>query len=103
MKTFAQFIIENYRLKLERDKKSNMDVLHVINIKTGGRTEIRGKSGYETDNYDSKDPLHKLIDKIGKSTNISNLMNGDDVSVNPEHPKGKLALRILQKIDGKKK
>ena len=100
MLSFKQFVKEDYNLKLERDKKANMDVLHVKNIKTGGRTEVRGKPGYETDGYDPKDRLHKVIDKVGKSANISELMNGSVVSINPKHPKAKLALRILRKIDG---
>jgi hypothetical protein len=99
MKSFKEFVKESYLLKYERDNKSDMSVLHVKNTKTGGRTEVRGKSGYETHGYDPKDRLHKLLDKIGKSANFSELMNGQPVSINPKHPKAKLAMKLLKKID----
>ena len=74
---------EGYKLQLERDK--DMDVLHIVDTKTNKRTEVRGKPGYETD-YDPNDSLHILLDKVGKSANISDLMNGEVVSINPKHP-----------------
>jgi GNAT superfamily N-acetyltransferase len=77
---------EGYKLKLERD--TDMMVLHITDTATGKRTEVRGKSGYETGGYDSTDRLHILLDKIGKSANISDLMNGDTVGINPKHTKG---------------
>ena len=76
---------EGYKLQLERDKE--MLVLNITDTGTGKRTEVRGKSGYET-NYDPNDKLHMLLDKIGKSANISELMNGEVVSINPKHPQG---------------
>ena len=79
-------INEGYKLQLERD--TDMMVLHITDTATGKRTEVRGKSGYETGGYDSTDSLHILLDKIGKSANISDLMNGDTVGINPKHPKG---------------
>ena len=103
MKSFKTFIKESFLIKLERDKSANMDILHLKNTETNGRTEIRGKAGYETDGYDPKDKLHKLLDKIGKSANFSELMNGNTVSINPKHPKAKLALKLLGKIDKEKK
>ena len=75
---------EAYKLQLERGKE--MDVLHIVDTKTGGRTEVRGKPGYESGNYDSNDRLHKLLDKVGRSANISELINGEVVSINPKHP-----------------
>jgi hypothetical protein len=77
---------EGYKLKLERD--ADMMVLNITDTATGKRTEVRGKPGYETGGYDSTDSLHILLDKIGKSANISDLMNGDTVGINPKHPKG---------------
>ena len=79
-------ISEGYKLKLERD--ADMMVLNITDTATGKRTEVRGKPGYETGGYDSTDRLHILLDKIGKSANISDLMNGDTVGINPKHPKG---------------
>jgi len=79
-------INEGYKLQLERD--TDMMVLHITDTATGKRTEVRGKSGYETGGYDSTDSLHILLDKIGKSANISDLMNGEVVGINPKHTKG---------------
>ena len=77
---------EGYKLQLERD--TDMMVLNITDTKTGKRTEVRGKSGYETNNYDENDKLHQLLDKISKSANISDLMNGEVVGINPKHPDG---------------
>ena len=74
---------EGYKLHLERD--TDMMVLHIKDTATGKRTEVRGKPGYET-NYDPNDSLHILLDKVGKSANISELMNGEVVTINPKHP-----------------
>ena len=74
---------EGYKLQLERD--TDMMVLHIKDTATGKRTEVRGKPGYET-NYDPNDSLHILLDKVGKSANISELMNGEVVTINPKHP-----------------
>ncbi len=79
-------ISEGYKLKLERD--TDMMVLNITDTATGKRTEVRGKPGYETGGYDATDRLHILLDKIGKSANISDLMNGETVGINPKHPKG---------------
>jgi len=79
-------ISEGYKLKLERD--TDMMVLNITDTATGKRTEVRGKPGYETGGYDSTDKLHILLDKIGKSANISDLMNGEVVGINPKHPNG---------------
>ena len=79
-------VAEGYQLHLERD--TNMMVLHITDTKTGKRTEVRGKSGYENNGYDANDKLHQLLDKIGKSANVSELINGEIVTINPKHPKG---------------
>jgi hypothetical protein len=63
-----------------------MLVLNIKNTTTGQRTEVRGKPGYETGNYDPDDDLHQLLDTIGKSVDISQLMNGEPVGINPKHP-----------------
>ena len=82
-------INEGYKLQLERDV--DMYILHITDSETGKRTEVRGKSGYESGNYDANDKLHQLLDKIGKASNISDLINGEVVGINPKHPDGKNA------------
>ena len=77
-------LAESYKLQLERDKE--MLVLHIKDTKTGKRTEVRGKLGYESGNYDPNDKLHILLDRVGKSANISELINGEVVTINPKHP-----------------
>jgi len=79
-------LAEGYKLQLERDKE--LLVLNITDTKTGKRTEVRGKPGYETGGYDPNDSLHILLDKVGKSANISELMNGEVVTINPRHPDG---------------
>ncbi len=79
-------INEGFKLQLERDV--DMMVLHITDTKTGRRTEVRGKAGYETRGYDANDKLHQLLDKIGKSVDISQLINGEPVGINPKLPAG---------------
>ena len=79
-------LTEGYQLKLERDEE--IDVLHIMDTKTKKRIEVRGKKGYETDGYDPQDKLHQVLDKVGRSANVSELMNGNVVSINPKHPQG---------------
>jgi hypothetical protein len=86
---------EGYKLQLERDKE--LLVLNITDTKTGKRTEVRGKPGYETGGYDPKDSLHILLDKVGKSVDISQLMNGEPVGINPKHPKGASAKAATDK------
>jgi hypothetical protein len=85
------FTVEGYKLKLERD--ADMMVLNITDTATGKRTEVRGKPGYETGGYDANDKLHRLLDKLGKSVDISQLMNGEPVGINPKHPQGASAKR----------
>lgn len=75
---------EAYKMQLER--ADDMYILHILDTKTNQRTEVRGSKGYESGGYDSDDRLHKLLDVIGKSANISELMNGEVVTINPKHP-----------------
>jgi hypothetical protein len=99
-------LTEGYKLQLERDKE--LLVLHIKDTATGKRTEVRGKPGYET-NYDPNDKLHQLLDKVGKSANISELINGEVVTINPNHPDADRAKAATDKAynenfaDGKKK
>jgi hypothetical protein len=78
-------LTESVAIKFERG--DDYDVLH-IKEKGKNRVEVRGKKGYESDNYDSTDKLHKLLDKLKKAANISELMNGETVVLNPKHPDG---------------
>ena len=89
---------EGYELRLERDKSANLLVLHVKDTRTGRRSEVRGKLGYETTGYDANDKLHQLLDKIGKASNISDLMNGEVVTINPKHPQGTSATKAASAI-----
>ena len=77
-------LTEGYKIQLERD--GDLYVLHITDNQTGKRTEVRGQSGYESGNYNPDDKLHQLLDKIGKSANISELINGEVVTINPKHP-----------------
>ena len=95
MLNFRGFISEGVKLKLIRNK--NMDVLKMWNKGDNKWVELRGKPGFET-KYDPKEPLHKAITALGKSASISDFMNGDEVSINPNHPDGKRALTIIKKL-----
>ena len=81
-------INEGYKLQLERG--DDMDVLHITDTNTGKRTEVRGKPDYERA-YDPTDKLHQLLDKIGRASSISDLINGEVVGINPRHPDGEKA------------
>src|SRR6056300_134443 len=89
-------LTEGIRLRLERDK--NMDVLHIQDTKEKHRVEVRGKKGYESGGYDSKDKLHQVLDRVGKAANISELMNGEVVHINPGHPQGSRAIRTARDV-----
>ena len=88
-------LTEGIKLRLERD--DNVDVLHIMDTKDKHRIEVRGKKGYETD-YDAQDKLHQVLDRVGKAANISELMNGEVVSINPNHPQGSDAIKTAQKV-----
>jgi len=90
-----EFAVEGYQLKLENDE--DQLILHIKDTSTGERSEVRGKPNYEID-HDANDPLHKLLDQIGKSANISELMNGKTVSINPTHPSGPQSIDTVKDI-----
>jgi hypothetical protein len=95
MKSYTTFISEGIKLKLIRGK--DQDVLKMWDTKEKSWVELRGKSNFEV-KYDPKDPLHKAINALGKSANISDFVNGDEVSINPNHPDGKKALATIKKL-----
>jgi hypothetical protein len=89
-------LAEGIILKFERDK--HLDVLHIMDTKEKHRVEVRGKPGYERGNHDSNDKLHQVLDALGKAANFAELMNGETVSVNPNHPHGTRAIRTAKDI-----
>jgi 5'(3')-deoxyribonucleotidase len=89
-------LAESVAIKFERG--DDYDILH-IKEKGKNRVEVRGKSGYESGNYDPKDKLHKLLDSLGKAANISELMNGETVVINPKHPHGPKAIDNLTDLE----
>ena len=93
MKSFKSYVSEGVKLQLIRNK--NMDVMKMWNKGDKKWVELRGKPGFET-KYDPKDPLHKAITALGKSASISDFMNGDEVSINPNHADGKKALKMIK-------
>ena len=93
MKTFSQYISEGVKLQLVRGK--GQDILKMQDTKEKSWVELRGKPNFES-NYDPKDPLHKAINALGKSANISDFVNGEIVSINPNHPDAKKALEMIK-------
>jgi putative chitinase len=89
-------LTEGIKLRLERDK--NIDILHIMDTNDKQRIEVRGKKGYETGGYDAKDKLHQVLDRVGKAANISELMNGEVVGINPNHPQGTRAIRTARDV-----
>ena len=94
---FTDDINEAYVLRLENDE--DLLVLHIRDTKSGERVEVRGKPNYEID-YDENDELHQLLDVIGKASNISDLMNGKIVNINPKHPDGPKSYAAIEKVMG---
>ena len=89
-------LTEGIILKFERDK--HVDVLHIMDTKEKHRVEVRGKPGYERGNHDAQDKLHQVLDALGKAANFAELMNGETVSVNPNHPHGTRAIRTAKDV-----
>jgi 5'(3')-deoxyribonucleotidase len=89
-------LAEGIILRLERDK--HIDVLHIMDTNKKHRVEVRGKKGYESGNYDAQDKLHQVLDRVGKAANISELINGETVSINPNHPQGTRAIRTAKDV-----
>lgn len=95
MINFKTYISEGVKLKLIRGR--NQDVLKMWNKGDTKWVELRGKPGFET-RYDPRDPLHKAITALGKSANISDFMNGNEVSINPKHPDARKALDTIKRL-----
>ena len=90
---FKSYISEGIKLQLIRGKGE--DTLKMWDTRQKSWVELRGKPNFEV-KYDAKDPLHKAILDLGKSANISDFVNGEEVSINPNHPDAKKALRVIQ-------
>lgn len=95
MKSFKSYISEGVKLQLIRDK--DQDVLKMWDTNEKGWVELRGKPNFEV-KFDSKDKLHKTINALGKSANISDFVNGEVVSINPNHPHAKKALNTIKRL-----
>ena len=95
MKRFITYLSEGVKLKLIRGK--DQDVLKMWNKGDSKWVELRGKPDFER-KYDPKDPLHKAITALGKSANISDFVNGDEISINPNHPDGKKGLNMVKRL-----
>lgn len=93
MLSFKKYLDEGVKLKLIRGK--SQDVLKMWDTKEKSWVELRGKPNFEV-KFDKNDPLHKAIEALGKSANISDFVNGDEVSINPNHPDGKKALKVIR-------
>jgi hypothetical protein len=93
--SFKQYISEGVMLQLIRNK--GQDTLKMWNKGDPKWVELRGKPNFEV-KFDPKDPLHKAIVKLGKSANISDFVNGEIVSINPNHPDGKKALDTVKRL-----
>lgn len=92
---FKEYISEGIKLQLVRGK--DQDTLKMVDTRKKGWVELRGKPNFEV-KYDPKDPLHKAILALGKSANISDFVNGDEVSINPNHPDAKKALKTIERL-----
>jgi len=89
---------ESVLVKLERDKRNNIYVLHMVDNQDKHRVELRGEKGYETGNYNKHDRLHQVLDGLGKAVDLGALFAGETVSINPHHPDGEQALNITKAV-----
>jgi len=84
-------------VKLQFQRGEDFDTLH-IKPKNKNRVELRGKTGYESGNYDAQDKLHQVLDRLGKAANFAELMNGKVVSINPKHPDSERAKNTVDDV-----
>ena len=80
-----EFTVEAYMMDLNQDE--DMLVLKVKDTDKPGHVEIRGKKNYETDGYDPKDPLHKVLDQLDPATVAKLYGNEEPVFLNPKNPR----------------
>ena len=84
-KAMKESLVEAYMMDLNQDE--DMLVLKVIDTDKPGHVEIRGKKNYETDGYDPKDPLHKVLDQLDPATVAKLYGNEEPVFLNPKNPR----------------
>lgn len=92
---FKSYISEGVKLQLIRGK--DQDTLKMWDTREKSWVELRGKPNFEV-KFDAKDPLHKAILDLGKSANISDFVNGDIVTINPNHPDAKKAMATIKRL-----
>lgn len=92
---FKSYISEGINVQLIRGK--DQDTLKMWSTKEKSWVELRGKPNFEVE-YDPKDPLHRAILDLGKSANISDFVNGEVISINPNHPDAKKALSKIKRL-----
>lgn len=97
-KLFNLGLAESVLVKLERDKRNDIYVLHMVDNEDKHRVELRGEKGYETGNYNKNDRLHQVLDGLGKAVDLGALFAGETVSINPHHPDGEQALNITKAV-----
>jgi len=88
MKSFKTYINEGIKMQLIRGK--GQDVLKMWNKGDSKWVELRGKPNFEI-KFDKKEELHKVLSALGKSVNVSELVNGEPVGINPNN-----ALKVIQ-------
>ena len=81
----VESLVEAYMMDLNQDE--DMLVLKVKDTDKPGHVEIRGKKNYETDGYDPKDPLHKVLDQLDPATVAKLYGNEEPVFLNPKNPR----------------
>jgi len=91
-------LAESVLVKLERDKRNDIYVLHMVDNKDKHRVELRGEKGYESGNYNQHDRLHQVLDGLGKAVDLGALFAGETVSVNPHHPDGEQAINVAKAV-----
>ena len=81
------------------DLNQNQDllVLRVKDTDKKGHIEVRGKKDYETDGYDPKDPLHKVLDQLDGAT-VSRLYSDEKVVLNPKNPRTAPTIKKAQEL-----
>lgn len=95
MLTFHSFMYETYTVQLVR--QPHIDTLKIKRKGDRKWVEVRGKPNFEI-MFDPKDALHQVIQQLGKASNISDLVNGEIVVVNPKHPHGAKAVKVLDNL-----
>tara|TARA_B100000989_G_scaffold289427_1_gene261281 strand:+ start:21500 stop:23032 length:1533 start_codon:yes stop_codon:yes gene_type:complete len=84
-KAMKESLVEAYMMDLNQDE--DMLILKVKDTDKPGHVEIRGKKNYETDGYDPKDPLHKVLNQLDPATVAKLYGSEEPVFLNPKNPR----------------